>query len=144
MLCCRNSAPLGCGFFPGLLSYGTDARCPPELEGSLCPVGTDTTAVQILLLPVTLCLTCEWSSLLLSSQTRNFGSRGGPSNDARAGTPLLGGKAGRAGAAQPGEEKAAGRPQSSCQCLEGLRESWRGACDRTRGDGFRLKEGRFR
>ena len=38
------------------------------------------------------------------------GARGGPSNDARAGTPLLGGKAGRAGAAQPGEEKAAGRP----------------------------------
>ena len=32
------------------------------------------------------------------------GARGGPSNDARAGTPLLGGKAGRAGAAQPGEE----------------------------------------
>ena len=25
-----------------------------------------------------------------------------------------------------------------------LRESWRGTCDRTRGDGFRLKEGRFR
>jgi len=38
------------------------------------------------------------------------GARGGPSNDLRAGTPLLGGKAGRAGAVQPGEEKAAGRP----------------------------------
>ena len=38
------------------------------------------------------------------------GARGGPSNDARAGTPLLGGKAGRAGAAQPGEEKDKGRP----------------------------------
>jgi len=37
-------------------------------------------------------------------------ARGGRSNDLRAGTPLLGGKAGRAGAAQPGEEKAAGRP----------------------------------
>ena len=37
------------------------------------------------------------------------GAGGGPSNDARAGTPLLGGEAGRAGAAQPGEEKAAGR-----------------------------------
>jgi len=46
------------------------------------------------------------------------GAGGGPSNDARAGTPLLGGKAGRAGAAQPGEEKAAGRPQSSCQGLK--------------------------
>jgi len=40
------------------------------------------------------------------------------------------GKAGRAGAAQPGEEKAVGRPESSCQGLEGLRESWRGAVTR--------------
>jgi len=38
---------------------------------------------------------------------------GAHSSDPRAGTPLLGGKAGRAGAAQPGEEKAAGRAQSS-------------------------------
>jgi len=38
------------------------------------------------------------------------GARGGPSHDVRAGTALLGGQAGRAGAAQPGEEKAAGRP----------------------------------
>jgi len=38
------------------------------------------------------------------------GARRGPSNDLRAGTPLLGGKAGRAGAGQPGEEKALGRP----------------------------------
>ena len=30
------------------------------------------------------------------------------------------------GAAQPGEEKAAGTPSSSCQWLEGLPESWRG------------------
>jgi len=72
-----------------------------------------------------------------------------PSDDPRAGTPLLGGEAGRAAAAQPGEEKAAGRPESSSQCLEGLRESCRGAgtrawSDRTRGDGFKLKEGRFR
>jgi len=37
------------------------------------------------------------------------GARGGPSNDLRAGTLLLGGKAGRAGAVQPGEEMAAGR-----------------------------------
>jgi len=59
------------------------------------------------------------------------------------------GKAGRAGAGQAGEEKAAGRAESSCQCLEGLRESWRGSGPRawgdgTRGAGFRLKEGRFR
>jgi len=38
------------------------------------------------------------------------GARGGPSNDLRAGTSLLGGKAGRAVAGQPGEEKAVGRP----------------------------------
>jgi len=37
-------------------------------------------------------------------------SRGGHSKDLRAGTPLLGGQAGRVGAVQPGEEKAAGRP----------------------------------
>jgi len=40
------------------------------------------------------------------------GARGGPSNDPRAGTPLLEGKAGRAGAVQPGEGKAPGRPYS--------------------------------
>jgi len=37
-------------------------------------------------------------------------ARGGHSNDPRAGTPLLGGKAGTTGAVQPGEEKALGRP----------------------------------
>jgi len=52
----------------------------------------------------------------------------GPSNDARAGTPLLGGKAGTAGAVQPGEEKAAGRPHSSLPVPEGgLQESCRRA-----------------
>jgi len=52
------------------------------------------------------------SGALSTGQTWSCGSgaRGGPSNDPRAGTPLMGGKAGRAGAAQPGEEKAAGRP----------------------------------
>jgi len=37
------------------------------------------------------------------------GARGGPSNDARAGTPPLGGKVGRAGAVQPGGEQAVER-----------------------------------
>ena len=46
------------------------------------------------------------------------GARGGPSNDARAGTPLLGGKAGRAGAAQPGEEQAAGRTYCGLSILK--------------------------
>jgi len=45
------------------------------------------------------------------------GARGGPSNDPRAGTPLLGGKAERAGAAQPGEEKALRKPHSSLPVL---------------------------
>jgi len=43
----------------------------------------------------------------------------GCKNDPRAGTPPLGGQTGRAGAGQPGEEKAEGRLQSSCQGLEG-------------------------
>jgi len=97
------------------------------------------------------CWPASRSGALSTGQSWSCGSgaRGDPSNDPRAGTPLLGGKAGRAGAAQPGEEKAAGRPESSCQCLEGLRESWRGAVTRawghgTEGDGFKLKEGRFR
>jgi len=39
--------------------------------------------------------------------------------------------------------------RAACQCLEGLRESWRGAwaraCrDRTWGNGCGLKEGKFR
>jgi len=37
-------------------------------------------------------------------------ARRGHKDDPRAETPLLGGKAGRAGAGQSGEEKAAGRP----------------------------------
>jgi len=52
------------------------------------------------------------SGALSTGQTWSCGSgvRGGPSNDPRAGTPLLGGKAGRAGSVQPGEEKAPRRP----------------------------------
>jgi len=40
-------------------------------------------------------------------------SKIGHKNELRAGTPLLGRKAGRAGAVQPGEEKAPGTPYSS-------------------------------
>jgi len=50
----------------------------------------------------------------------------------------------RGGAVQPGEEKAAGRPDCSLpvRAGEGLfTRAWRG---RTRGNGFKLKEGRFR
>jgi len=48
----------------------------------------------------------------------------------KAGTPLLGGKAGRVGAVQPGEEKADKLFSRACS-------------DRRRGDGFKLKDVRF-
>ena len=75
----------------------------------------------------------------------------GHEDDQRAGAPLLRRQADRAAVLQPGEQKALGRP---CSCLPvpkgALQESWRGtfykgACsDSTRGNGFKLKEGRFR
>ena len=50
-------------------------------------------------------------------------SRGGCKNDQRAGTPLLGGKAERVGAAQPGED--CGTPYSSLQVQKGgLQKRW--------------------
>ncbi|KAJ7413753.1 hypothetical protein WISP_88544 [Willisornis vidua] len=66
------------------------------------------------------------------------------------GAALLGGKAGRAGIVQPGEEKLWGDPAVALQCLKGtckkdgerlLTKAWR---DRTRGNGFNLKEWKFR
>jgi len=47
------------------------------------------------------------------------GSSSGHKYDQRAGTSLLLGKAGRAGAVQPGEEKAVGRPYCSLPVPEG-------------------------
>jgi len=47
------------------------------------------------------------------------GARGGPRNDPRAGTPLLGGKAGRAGAVQPGNRRLQGDLLAAFQYLKG-------------------------
>ena len=47
------------------------------------------------------------------------GARGGHKNDLRAGTALPRGQAGRSGAVQPGEEKAAGRPYCGLSVLTG-------------------------
>jgi len=77
-------------------------------------------------------------------------SRGGPQNDLRAGAPLLRGQAETAGAVQPGEEKAAGRPYCSLSVHEGASKRageglfTRACSDRTRGNGFKLKEGGFK
>jgi len=46
-----------------------------------------------------------WSPCTRRTRCCGSGARGGHSNDLRAGTPLLGGKDGRAGAVQPGEER---------------------------------------
>jgi len=59
-------------------------------------------------------------------------SRGGHKDDLRAGTPLLGGKAERAGVVQPGEEKAAGRPFLWPSKKHGDKHFSRACCDRTR------------
>jgi len=74
----------------------------------------------------------------------------GHKDDPRDGAPLLCGKAERVGVVQPGEKKAVGTPYSSLSVPEqGLNKRWgkylqQGCCDRTRSNGFKLREGRFR
>ena len=75
---------------------------------------------------------------------------GGHRNHAKAGPPLLRGQAERDGAVQPGEENAAGRPYSSLPVPEGTYRKdgdnlySEACCDRTRSNGFKLREGRFK
>ena len=83
-----------------------------------------------------------------SRRTRSCwsGARGGPGDAGRAGAPLLGGQAERAGGVQPGEEKAPGRPSSPCQALKGLQESWGGTLEQggepwDEGEGFYTDRG---
>ena len=71
-------------------------------------------------------------------------------DDQRAGAPPLRGQAERAGALQPGEEKALRRPYSGLPVPEGAyRKAGEGlfiraGSDRTRANGFKLEEGGFR
>jgi len=78
------------------------------------------------------------------------GPEEGHKNEQRDGASLLRGQAEGVGAVQPGEEKVMGRPIAAFQYLKGAyRKAGEGlltrACsDRTRSNGFKLKEGRFR
>jgi len=73
------------------------------------------------------------------------GARESHKKDPRAGPPLLGGKAERVGAAQDGEEKAAGDLIAAFQYLKGAykkdgdKHFCRTCCNRTRGNAFKLK-----
>jgi len=73
-------------------------------------------------------------------------SRGGFNDAQRCGAPLLCGKIEEAGLVQYGEEKA---PEDLTTAFQYLKEDGDQLCtwsntDRTRGNGFKVKEGRFR
>ena len=93
-------------------------------------------------------------SLEPSAQERHghvgVGPEEGHKKGQRAGTALLWGKGERVGAVQPGEEKGPGRPYCCFQYLKGANRKdedrlfCRPCSDRTRGNGFKTKENRFR
>ena len=97
---------------------------------------------------------CTWSPVPSSGapstrRTWSFWSRarGGHKDDLRAGEPLVWRQADRVGVVQPAEEKAEGRPSSTWKRAykkagEGL--FIRTYSSRTRGNGFKMKEARFR
>jgi len=68
----------------------------------------------------------------------------------RTGTPLLQRKSERVGVVQPGEENAPGRAYCGLGVLKGACKKdgnklfSRACCDRTKGNGFKLKEAGFR
>ena len=97
-------------------------------------------------------LTTKTHTYILSTRrtwTCQSRARRGDKNDPSAGAPLLWGNAKRPGAVQPGEEKAPSWPYSSHPVPEGAYKKAREglftrACrDRTRGNRFKVKEGRF-